>query len=130
MNVVYRSNVSAEAELNLENEIKVRKVYFDAGSLELNEKAKAEVAKVAKLMMDNKDLRLEVKGHVDKLELGQTGAEGGEERAIAVYNSLVAMGIDAARLERGDFGTQEPVTTESTPQARARNQRVDFRILK
>lgn len=130
VNVVYKSNVSAQAELDLEKEVKIRKVYFDAASDALTADAKAEIAKVAELMKKHPDLRLEVKGHMDKLELAEAGKTMGDKRSLAVYNALVAAGIDASRLEHGDFGTLEPATTESTPQARARNRRVDFRLLK
>lgn len=130
MNIVYRSNVSAEAELNIEKQVSVATVFFDLGSTELNASANEEVAKMVKLMKDNPDVRIEVKGHVDKMELAQAGGEAGETRSVAVYTALVAGGIDAARLEHKDFGTSAPATQDASPQARARNRRVDFRLLK
>lgn len=49
-----------------------------------------------------------------------------EERAKAVADQLVSMGIEAGRLEPKGMGESQPVDSNNTPEGKANNRRVEF----
>jgi outer membrane protein OmpA-like peptidoglycan-associated protein len=51
-------------------------------------------------------------------------------RARAVLEYLVNKGIDRKRLRSQGFGFDRPITTNKTPLGRAKNRRVEFRLIK
>lgn len=53
-----------------------------------------------------------------------------ENRAKAVVEYLVSKGIEQSRLTFVGFGQDQPTTTNDTPEGRAYNRRVEFRITK
>ena len=50
------------------------------------------------------------------------------KRAESVRNALIQMGIDPSRLEVAGFGAEKPLESNDTPQGRAKNRRVQFRL--
>ena len=51
------------------------------------------------------------------------------DRAAAVVKWLVANGISSRRLASRGFGSTMPIASNDTPEGRARNRRVEFRVL-
>ena len=49
-----------------------------------------------------------------------------EERAKTVMNTMVKLGISADRLSTKGFGESAPLDTNSTPEGKANNRRVEF----
>ena len=50
-------------------------------------------------------------------------------RATAVKNVLIGMGIDAGRIEDEGYGSAHPVASNDTPEGRQQNRRIDIRVL-
>ena len=53
-----------------------------------------------------------------------------KDRADAVFEYLIAQGIDGRRLQTEGFGETRPIDTNKTPQGRQKNRRVEFHITK
>jgi OOP family OmpA-OmpF porin len=74
--------------------------------------------------------RVRVEGHTDSNGSAAHNTRLSDRRASAVRRWLVERGgIDAARLEAQGYGPSRPVADNATDEGRARNRRVELRVL-
>ncbi len=84
---------------------------------------------VVTLMKSRPDIRIGVYGHTDNKGAHDLNMKLSGARAKAVMDYLVSHGIAASRLESQGFGPDKPIASNDTPQGRAKNRRVEFKIL-
>jgi outer membrane protein OmpA-like peptidoglycan-associated protein len=84
---------------------------------------------VVKLMKARPKMRIGVYGHTDNRGAMALNMRLSKERARACMNYLSSHGIAANRLESEGFGPNKPVADNGTDEGRARNRRVEFKIL-
>jgi len=102
---------------------------FDTGEANLAESAEAPLRDLTKLLQ-NYPGRVEVAGHSDDIPI--TGGryhsnwELSSARAASVVESLIAMGIPASRLHATGYADTRPISSNATPEGRAKNRRVEF----
>jgi len=130
MNVVYRSNVSETAELELEQAVKLSTIVFEEESIELSATSKASIDKLVNLMKKNPKLRIEIMGHSSSIEEVKVPDDISTKRANEVHKYMVSMGIPAERLEFVGFKDTKPTSQDSSATGQVKNRRVNFRILK
>ncbi len=71
-----------------------------------------------------------IEGHTDNRGSRAVNLDLSDRRAKAVLDYLVKKGIDAKRLRSKGFGFDRPVDTNNTALGRAKNRRVEFRLLR
>ena len=81
---------------------------------------------VVGLMNDNPELKFEVQGHTDNTGNAAKNQTLSEQRAKAIVDKLVEMGISADRLSAVGKGQSSPLADNSTDEGRAKNRRVEF----
>ena len=74
------------------------------------------------------EFNLDVSGHTDNIGDDAYNQNLSERRANAVVKYLTDKGISAARLKTAGFGETQPVAENETPEGRAKNRRVDFKV--
>ncbi len=105
-------------------------VNFRTGTDELLPEAQAVLDEIARdLIEELTDLRLEIRGYTDAVGTEEINLDLSRRRAESVRNYLMARGVSAGRLTALGFGEADPVAPNSTPEGRAQNRRVEFRIL-
>jgi outer membrane protein OmpA-like peptidoglycan-associated protein len=73
--------------------------------------------------------RLRVEGYTDSSGSDRVNERVSLKRAEAVMNYLIEKGVSATRLEAKGFGEANPVADNGTKAGRAKNRRVELRIL-
>ena len=101
-------------------------ITFDIGKANIKSESMTEINRIAQLMKDNGDLKFEVQGHTDNTGTVAGNQKLSEQRAQAIVNKLVEMGIAANRLSAKGMGQSAPLADNSTDEGRAKNRRVEF----
>jgi len=117
------------------NKIKVGKkvvlnnILFESGKAVLTAGSYSEIDKLVGVLNDSPQMRIEISGHTDKTGSEPLNMKLSESRAKAVVDYLVGKGISQTRLEFRGYGSSQGIADNATPAGRAKNRRVEFKIL-
>lgn len=103
-------------------------VLFETGSTRIDDAGGSVIATVAEVL-DGVPNDVVVEGHTDNVPLlrgNYTNWNLSTDRAVAVLQLLIDLGLDADRLGAAGYGEHRPVARNDTPARRARNRRVDI----
>jgi chemotaxis protein MotB len=114
-------------------------VLFDPGSADVTAAGKPALDKLADAIKQLEteippDINwvLRVDGHTDKRPISTpefpSNWELSAARAISVAKYLIADGVDPKKLVPAGFGDNRPIDTADTPEAYAKNRRIEFRL--
>ena len=84
---------------------------------------------VANTLREYNQTVVEVSGHTDDVGSDAVNQRISEQRANAVASYLMAQGVQRERLETVGMGKRFPIADNATEQGRARNRRVEIRLL-
>jgi Ca-activated chloride channel family protein len=104
-------------------------VQFKAGRDSIDPVSYPNLDQVVTLLKERPELRLAVYGHSDREGSSAQRLRLSKQRAAAVARYLTEHGIDAKRLEVEGFGDQRPIASSDTEDGRAKNRRVECKIL-
>ncbi len=107
----------------------LRNIFFETDKYELKAVSQIELDKLVNLLERNPSLRIEIAGHTDNVGGTDYNIELSQNRARAVYDYLVARGVDPARLAYKGYGETQPVDTNDTEEGRANNRRTEFEVV-
>ena len=108
-----------------------RQVSFATGSDEILPNSEPLLLEVADALLRNPDLELvEIQGHTDSRGDHELNMRLSQRRAESVRRWLVQHGVEGARLTAKGYGPTLPIAPNITAYNRARNRRVQFKILR
>lgn len=122
-----RVNSAGQAELDAA--LANRVIGFEPGKALLTEAGRAVLDGLVPLLQQFKGRRFEVIGHTDNDGPRAANVQLSRARAAAVRDYLVERGIPAQAIVTGGMGPDRPVADNTTPEGRARNRRIEFRVL-
>ncbi|MFT7722036.1 MAG: OmpA family protein [Roseateles sp.] len=103
-------------------------VLFEFGRAEIKPAAQASLAKLADYLKQHPDRRALIEGFTDSVGSDAANLALSERRAQSVADALVALGVDAGRLDKRGYGKQYPVASNASTSDRAMNRRVEVYI--
>jgi len=101
-------------------------VLFDTGKTTLKPDAKVRLAKVAGIIEAYPDLHLQIEGYTDSTGSPEVNQVLSERRATTVRDFLIAQGVPVNNVVARGFGADNPIASNTTPQGRQINRRVDL----
>lgn len=101
-------------------------ILFDVNKATLKPESMGTINEIAKMMKAHPELKFEIGGHTDSDGSADLNKKLSLDRAEAVKQQLVSMGIAADRLTTQGYGSSKPVADNNTPENKAKNRRVEF----
>lgn len=103
---------------------------FELGKSVINPKSYPELDEVVAMMKENTKIVIQLEGHTDNKGNAEANLKLSQARVDAVKKYMVGKGIGKDRIKTKAFGGTKPIATEDTEEARAKNRRVEMRVLK
>ncbi len=105
-------------------------INFDTDKATLKPESMGTFNAIAKVLKNDPDVRFEIQGHTDNSGAAARNLQLSQQRADAVKQQLVAMGVDDARLTTKGLGDTKPMADNASLEGRANNRRVEFLKIK
>jgi lipid-binding SYLF domain-containing protein len=101
-------------------------LHFATGKFDIPPGGGRVLGDIAAQMKAHRDWIVEVDGYTDNVGDKAANEKLSEERANSVVNWLVEHGVDRSRLTAKGYGESRPMASNSTPEGRAKNRRVEL----
>ncbi|MGQ0829996.1 MAG: OmpA family protein [Bacteroidota bacterium] len=109
--------------------VELKNVFFETAKFDLKPESKAELNKLVSFLNLNKTLRIELSGHTDNIGEKKMNQVLSQNRAKAVYDYLIANGIDLKRLTYKGYGDTKPKVKNDSDENRQKNRRTEFKVI-
>ena len=115
------------ADIQTKGSASVYGIYFDFNKADIKPESEPAIKEIAKLLQENKTLKLYVVGHTDNVGSLDYNLKLSKARADAVIRELTTKyKISPDRLKAFWVGSLAPVATNKTEEGRAKNRRVEL----
>ena len=118
------SNYTKDAVIILPN------ITFMSNSDSLKPSSLAELKTLLVEMRQNAALEIEISGHTDDVGIAEKNIKLSDARAKAVKRYLVKNGISEKRIQTKGMGYNKPLIRATDKESRAKNRRVEVKVLK
>jgi len=104
-------------------------VLFASGQVQLVDGGLASLEEVVDLLQTEPDKMIRVEGHTDSRGDAAANLELSAQRANAVREALISLGVAAERVTAAGMGQDFPIASNEDEEGRAQNRRVDVILL-
>jgi len=104
-------------------------ITFDTDKATIKAESTVQLNNIAEIMKAFPAVKIKIGGYTDNTGDAAANQVLSADRATAVKNALIGMGIDAGRVEAEGYGSAHPVASNDTPEGRQQNLRIDVRVL-
>ncbi len=122
--------ISIESIINQEASIPLENVFFESAKYDLKSESYPELNRLVSFLKSNNTLKVEISGHTDNKGEQNYNKILSENRAKAVRSYLIDKGCNSNMLIAKGYGDSKPIADNSTEQGRAKNRRVEFKVVK
>ena len=106
----------------------VRDAFFDYNQYEIRPDQRDTLTKDGAWLRERPTVKILIEGHCDERGTAQYNMALGQQRAEAVKDYLVQLGIDPARIQIISYGKERPFVTGHDERAWAQNRRDHFLV--
>ncbi|MDZ4708433.1 MAG: OmpA family protein [Saprospiraceae bacterium] len=108
--------------------IAMRDVQFEHNSAKLRSDSYRILDQISQILNRYPEYKIEISGHTDNTGTAELNKKFSEQRARACRDYLISKGLTWSRVASRGFGQTKPIATNETPQGRATNRRVEFKL--
>jgi outer membrane protein OmpA-like peptidoglycan-associated protein len=126
MKVVYSSSTSDGMDMDAAQEVALKTIFFNKNSD--TPSSASTIREVIDLLKANPELKVEIVGHMDKVEDKENLNDLSTDRARSVFDYLVKNGVPANRMSYKGVKSTDPLDASGTQDSLAKNRRVTFKI--
>lgn len=124
-----RLQVSEPVQARIDNVLEGKIVEFESGSAILSPVGLQVLDELLPVLKGLNGKKLQVTGHTDASGARQANVALSRSRAAAVKAYLVSRGLTGADILAQGMGPDQPLVSNDTPEGRAKNRRIEFKIL-
>jgi outer membrane protein OmpA-like peptidoglycan-associated protein len=103
-------------------------ILFQTNSSDLQVTAKSNIESLAKILNKYEDTNILIEGHTDSTGSAEYNQALSERRAESVASFAKSLGVVGSRFSTVGYGKTQPVATNTTPEGRQANRRVEVAI--
>jgi outer membrane protein OmpA-like peptidoglycan-associated protein len=123
--------INRDIELTSKGEtIVLDHLIFEQGKAVINPKSFQQLDELVAMMKDSPKVEIQLEGHTDNQGNPEANLKLSQARVDAVKKYITTRGIGKSRVNTKAFGGSQPIAKENTEEARAKNRRVEMRVLK
>lgn len=104
----------------------IKDVYFDYDKSDIRSDQQSSVQSNAQFLGQHPNIYITIEGHCDERGSTDYNLALGDQRASAVKNVLVTLGVSAGRIKTISYGKEKPFCTESNEACWQQNRRGHF----
>jgi outer membrane protein OmpA-like peptidoglycan-associated protein len=116
-------------EVEVGTKVVLENIYFETGKAVLRPESDDALNQVFRFLENNPSMKLEISGHTDNTGSLRINQRLSRERAKAVVNYLVNLGISEEMLIPEGYADSQPVAPNTSAEGREQNRRVEFKVL-
>ena len=125
-NVGEHEHANVGASLGERGRVTLSNVHFETGRADLTPDSEPALNEAVAALKQHPDWRIRVEGFTDNRGSKEANEKLSSDRAETVANWLADHGVVHDRLSSTGYGDRRPVTSNSTPEGRAKNRRVEL----
>ena len=115
--------------LKVGKKIRIRNLYFQADTSTISKTSYGVLNELSSFLNEFPNFKIELGGHTNNIPAKAYCDSLSLERAHQVFKYLVDRGVDSNQLSYKGYGKKHPIASNETTVGRARNQRVEIKIL-
>jgi K(+)-stimulated pyrophosphate-energized sodium pump len=105
-------------------------VEFETNSATLTSTSNDQLSKFAAVLKAYPSVAISVDGHTDNTGDPAANKKLSEDRAAAVKDVIVGMGVPGDRVTTAGWGAEKPIASNDTEEGKLKNRRVEIAITK
>ncbi|QJE02861.1 OmpA family protein [Massilia forsythiae] len=121
--------VAASEQGMLDAALADRIIEFESGKAALTDSGRAILDQMSVALLRMKDKKVEVIGHTDNAGSRAGNLSLSQARAEAVKSYVAGRGVNGDMIAVSGEGPDRPVADNRTPEGRARNRRIEFKVV-
>lgn len=120
--------LALEVEARIKGILRLNNIYFDFNKWSIRSDSKQALDEIASVLKEHPGLAISIEGHTDSIASERYNQWLSDKRAQAVVEALVERGILREGLVAKGWGESRPIASNSTPEGRADNRRIEFHV--
>ena len=126
--VVKKVLSATEIQENINSILVEKKIAFERKSSIITEDSKSIIEKIANILNENKNFKVEISGHTDSRGEKALNKQISQDRANSVMDALITLGVAKDRLTAIGYGEEFPIAKDDENGLSEINRRVEFKI--